>query len=205
MEKRSAHYEKTRIYNYYVPTKRSYEILRKGHAAKPKSRPIAAKRDGGGVGLPGTGSPRKILAFERWMQQEIAAYQRLISSDGSRPKATARLVASFFTKPTVSLAQNPCRSNDKAQKHAFDDGSEDQTLDDLCSYRVLFSLQLCQLCAHSLGMSRDSLASTLHNVCIATTRYTVKANICFSSTGCARPNFNVRLPISDNSWYSIHA
>ena len=96
---------KTRIYN-----------LRKGHAAKPKSRPIAAKRDGGGVGLPGTGSPRKTLAFERWMQQEIAAYQRLISSDGSRPKATARLVASFFTKPTVSLAQNPCRSNDKAQK-----------------------------------------------------------------------------------------
>ena len=50
----------------------------------------------------------------------------------------------------------------KSQKHAFDDGSEDQTLDDLCSYRVLFSLQLCQLCAHSLGMSRDSLASTLH-------------------------------------------
>ena len=50
----------------------------------------------------------------------------------------------------------------KSQKHAFDDGSEDQTLDDLCSYRVLLFLQLCQLCAHSLGMSRDSLASTLH-------------------------------------------
>ena len=82
MWKRSAHYA--------LLTQRKY------HAAKPKSRPITAKRDGGGVGLPGTGSPRKILAFERWMQQEIAAYQRLISSDGSRPKATARQVASFF-------------------------------------------------------------------------------------------------------------
>ena len=68
--------------------------LAKDHAAKPKSRPIAAKRDGGGVGLPGTSSPRKTLAFERWMQQEIAADQSLISSDGSMPKATARLVAS---------------------------------------------------------------------------------------------------------------
>ena len=96
---------KTRIYNYFL----YYALLtqRKDHAAKPKFRPIAAKRDGGGVGLQGTGSPRKTLAFERWMQHEIAAYQRLISSDGSRPKATARLVASFFTKPTVSLAQNP--------------------------------------------------------------------------------------------------
>ena len=98
-----------RIYNCYV----SYALLsqRKDHAAKPKSRPIAAKRDGGGVGLPGTGSPRKILAFERWMQQEITAYQRRISSDGSRPNATARLAASFLIKPTVSLAQNPCLSN----------------------------------------------------------------------------------------------
>ena len=34
-------------------------------AAKPKSRPIATNREGGGVGLPGTGSPRKILALER--------------------------------------------------------------------------------------------------------------------------------------------
>ena len=80
MEKKRA-LIKTRIYNYCI----SYALLtqRKDYAAKPKSRPIAAKRDGGGVGLPGTASPRKTLAFERWMQQEIAAYQRLISSDGS--------------------------------------------------------------------------------------------------------------------------
>ena len=43
MWKRSAHY--------------ALLTQRKDHAAKPKSRPIAAKRDGGGVGLPGTGSP----------------------------------------------------------------------------------------------------------------------------------------------------
>ena len=111
--KKNAHLQLLRTYDvgvsWYLETtdrKHSLGFLRKGHAAKPKSRPIAAKRDGGGVGLPGTGSPRKTLAFERWMQQDNAAYQRLISSDGSRPKATARLVASFFTKPTVSLAQN---------------------------------------------------------------------------------------------------
>ena len=51
---------------------------------KRRSLPIAAKRDGGGVGLPGTGSPRKILALERCRQHEIAAYQRWISADGSR-------------------------------------------------------------------------------------------------------------------------
>ena len=92
---------KTRIYNYCI----SYALLsqRKDHAAKPKSRPIAAKRDGGGVGLPGTGSPRKTLAFERWMQQEITAYQRRISSDGSRPNATARLAASFLNKANHCL------------------------------------------------------------------------------------------------------
>ena len=50
----------------------------------------------------------------------------------------------------------------KSQKHAFDGGSEDRTLDDLCSYLVLFVLQLCQLCARSLGMSRDLLANILH-------------------------------------------
>ena len=62
-----------------------------------------ANRDGGGFGLPGTGSPRRILALERWMQHEITAYQRTISADESRPKATARLDANFLTKPTVSL------------------------------------------------------------------------------------------------------
>ena len=86
------------------------------YAAKPKSRPIAEKRDGTGVGLPGTGSPRKTLALERWIVHAIAAYHRRTSSEGSRPKATARLVANFLTKPTVSLAQKPWRSNDNAQK-----------------------------------------------------------------------------------------
>ena len=54
MEKKRA-LIKTRIYNYCI----SYALLtqRKDYAAKPKSRLIAAKRDGGGVGLPGTGSP----------------------------------------------------------------------------------------------------------------------------------------------------
>ena len=66
--------------------------------------------------LPGTGSPRKTAALERWRQHEITAYQRTISADGSRLKATARLVASFLMKPTVSLAQKPCLSKDKAQK-----------------------------------------------------------------------------------------
>ena len=89
---------------------------RSSQATKRRSLPVAAKRDGGGVGLPGTGSPRKILALERCKQHEIAAYQRWISADGSRPKAAARLCASFLINPTVSFAQKPCRSNDNAQK-----------------------------------------------------------------------------------------
>ena len=99
MEKKRA-LIKTRIYNYCI----SYALLtqRKYHAAKPKSRPIAAIRDGG-VGLPGTGSPRKTLAFERCMQQEIAAYQRLISSEGSRPKATAQPVPARHSAPPPRL------------------------------------------------------------------------------------------------------
>ena len=42
------------------------------YAAKGRSRPVAAKRDGGGVGLLGTGSPRKTLALLRWIQHEMA-------------------------------------------------------------------------------------------------------------------------------------
>ena len=85
-------------------------------ATKRRSLPVAVKRDGGGVGLPGTGSPRKILALDRCKQHEIAAYQRWISADGSRPKAAARLCASFLMKPTLSFAQKPCLRNDNAQK-----------------------------------------------------------------------------------------
>ena len=88
---------------------------RSSQATKRRSLPVAAKRDGGGVGLPGTGSPRKILALERCKQHEIAAYQRWISADGSRPKAAARLCASFLMKPTVSFAQKPCLSNDASE------------------------------------------------------------------------------------------
>ena len=54
---------KTRIYNYCI----SYALLsqRIDHAAKPKSRPIAAKRDGGGVGLPGTNEKKDALTMAR--------------------------------------------------------------------------------------------------------------------------------------------
>ena len=40
-------------------------MIRATYAANPKSRPCAEKRDGGGVGLPGTGSPRKTFALAR--------------------------------------------------------------------------------------------------------------------------------------------
>ena len=55
------------------------------YAWNPKSRPSAEKREGAGVGLPGTGSPRRILALARCRQHEMTAYQRLISAEGSRP------------------------------------------------------------------------------------------------------------------------
>ena len=77
------------------------------HATKRKSLPVAANRDGGGVGLPGTGSPRKTFALDRWIQHEITAYQRCTSADGSRPRAAARLCASALMNPTVSCAQKP--------------------------------------------------------------------------------------------------
>ena len=74
------------------------------------------KRTGGGECRAGTGSPRKTFALARWMQHEIIPYQRQISADGSKPRAEARAWASFLVKLIVSLAQNPCLSNESAQK-----------------------------------------------------------------------------------------
>ena len=125
------------------------------HAAKPKSLPIAAKRDGGGVGLPNTGSPRKTLAFERWMQQEITAYQRRISSDGSRPNSAARLAANFLIKLTVPLAQKPCTSNHKNRTDASDGGFDYRKSDDPCFWRGLCVLLARQLCVRLGSIPRQ--------------------------------------------------
>ena len=59
--------------------------------ANAKSRPRAIKRGGGGECLPGTGSPLRIFALARWIQQEITPYHLRISAEGSSPKASARL------------------------------------------------------------------------------------------------------------------
>ena len=101
---------KTRIYNYCI----SYALP--DYRDSGRSRPMENKRTGGGECRAGTGSPRKTFALARWMQHEIIPYQRQISADGSKPRAEARAWASFLVKLIVSLAQNPCLSNESAQK-----------------------------------------------------------------------------------------
>ena len=67
--------------------------------ATPKSRPKPPpkrRHTGGANAKAGTGSPRKIFAFARWIAQAITAYQRRISSEGSKPAAIARRLASKY-------------------------------------------------------------------------------------------------------------
>ena len=85
--------------------------------AKGRSR-LAAKphrcRDSDGHA--GIASPFKTLAFERWSVHAITAYQRWISSKGSRPNMVARQVAKRFVNDTVFWAQKPRRSKERATK-----------------------------------------------------------------------------------------
>ena len=96
-------------------------MMREAHQppATPKSRPKPPpkrRHTGGANARAGTGSPRKIFAFARWIAQAITAYQRRISSEGSKPAAIARRLASFLVKETVSFAYRPWRSKLKATK-----------------------------------------------------------------------------------------
>ena len=119
-KKRRRKWQKTSIL-LYAPTK-TVKLPTYNYNKKPdyrdsgRSRPMENKRTGGGECRAGTGSPRKTFALARWMQQEMIPYQRQISADGSKPRAEARAWASFLVKLIVSLAQNPCLSNESAQK-----------------------------------------------------------------------------------------
>ena len=73
--------------------------------ASGRSRPSEKNRGGGAEWRAGTGSPRKTFALARCRQHEMMPYHRQISAEESRPKDVARAKASFFVKPTVSLAQ----------------------------------------------------------------------------------------------------
>ena len=83
--------------------------------SRPKPTP-KRRHTGGAEAKAGTGSPRKIFAFARWIAQAITAYQRRISSEGSSPKAAARAAASVLVMPTVSFAHLPCLSKERARK-----------------------------------------------------------------------------------------